>query len=153
VPTTLFTSQTAAEMAKRSHLPTSARHAIKEPARKPEPLTSQPAEDEFKGDTLARVRRHIKLTQERIDDAFDARDIDAGELRSLAMALKELEGVEARLSNRPAPGNLRPVAQTKSRRHQSYAEPQPMAEPMPVQITPAEQPGQAIMGDWQSLLF
>lgn len=113
------------------------------------------AEDDFKNEVLGRVRKQLRLLLDKADVILEKRDMDMKEMRDLGVAIKDLESVEARLSNRPAPGNLRPVAQTKRQSRSSFPEPSPV-EYVIESTTPVSQESstkQTIDGDWNNVLF
>lgn len=150
-----FTKENAAIYSKQAHEARWSKKMPAEPKVNSMALHEELPADEFRNETLRHAREHIRSLQAKIGDALKSKFIDSKELREMATALKDLEGVEARLSNRPAPGNLRPVAQSKPKRSASYPEPVPqfqvMHEPTPVHITP-ETP-QVVSGDWANTLF
>jgi len=148
----LFTRDNAKEMSAKAN-------AIRWSKRVPESQDDSPEsfndkvsgnpDTEFKNEVLLRIRAQLRMLLDKADTILEKRDMDMKEMRDLAVSIKELENVEARLSNRPAPGNLRPVAQSKPKRQQSYAEP----EPMPVQIAPEPLPASGDSSNWKELLF
>lgn len=128
-----FTKENAAEMARLSHAPDSARFLPKdesdEPAEKPI-ITAEHAASEaetFRAETVTRVRKHIRLIQERIDSLLDKRSIDTKEMKELADTLKSLEVIEQKLSNRPAPAAAK-VSSKPPRRSTEFPSPTPIAE-------------------------
>lgn len=70
-------------------------------------LTAQNAQI-FIATALTRVRKQIEAVQDKLDTMLHNGRPKPKNLRDLANVLKELEGVEARLSGRPLPGQLRP---------------------------------------------
>lgn len=70
-------------------------------------LTAQNAQI-FIATALTRVRKQIESVQDKLDSMLHNGRPKPKNLRDLANVLKELEGVEARLSGRPLPGQLRP---------------------------------------------
>lgn len=155
-----FTKENAAECARLSHAPTSARFLRRddqEPARiAPISCTNDLHDDaeSFRGKATLRVREHIERLQERIDDLLDRRDLDVKAMRDLADAVLKLEQIEQKLSGRAGPGNLRPIAQQKPMRRASVPYPEPI--PIEAETTPSsidQTPGQAISGDWATMLF
>ena len=114
-------------------------------------ITPETRTDEFREQTLKRVREHLNLLQDKADDILSKRDMDMKEMRDLAVAIKEIEGIEQRLSGRPGPGNLRPMAPKPAKRQSSYPEPVPqfdvIHESAPVPVP------QVVSGDWATELF
>lgn len=125
----LFTKENAGEMARRA---TAARIAnmmapdpIPEPARNAIPDAESSPEDDFRKETLARVREHLKALSAKMDAELDKPKINTKSLRDLTDAISKLETVEQRLSNRPAPGSLRPTSdKPKARRNTPAPEPE-----------------------------
>lgn len=113
--TTLFTKENAAEFAKRSHAPTSARYAAKiELPTDPVPADKETADaDEFRRLRLARVRKQL----DKIDGML-AKESDPGKIDRLASAAIRLNEQERQLSNRSLPPTLK-ASQVKSKRQPS----------------------------------
>ena len=131
-----FTKETAAEMARRSHLPGSARfHSEPEPAPDPQPavIPAEPDPD-YTAVRLMRVRKQL----DRLD-ALAAEETDPKRCKEFADATSRLQEQERQLANRPLPGTLKP-SQPKAQRTRATPEPtlaQPTAEqPKPTQGNP-----------------
>lgn len=107
----LFTTETASEAAKRSHMPDSARFV-----RPIQPCNEPQENDTFRLTQLAITRAQIKNVNKLIGDEQDAVKLDR-----LASALSRLLEAERQLSGRPLPGSLRPT-QSRSKDKQPSAE-------------------------------
>ena len=120
-----FTKENAATFSKLGHIArwTNRMPENSEPIATPA-MASEVAlpEDEFRNATMIRVRKHVAILQDKLDDALDEADYKAR--RDLAESLKKLEEVEQRLSNRPLPGTLKPT-QAKPRRTPDFIPPTP----------------------------
>jgi hypothetical protein len=154
----MFTAENAranaAKSWERSESFVSARYKPKpKPIPAPEPQqTSTPEEADstakFRAKTLRRVREHLNLLQDKADTILGKRDMDMKEMRDLAVAIKELEGIEQRLSGRPGPGNLRPMPAKPPKRSAAYPEPIPQFS-----VIHEPTPGTSVTGDWETELF
>lgn len=76
----------------------------------------------FIANVLARVRKQIESVMKMMEKETDAGDID-----KLARSLGTLLERERILSNRPAPGSLKPSSKP-AKRSQSFAQPEPVDE-------------------------
>jgi hypothetical protein len=140
MPRVLFTKETAAEMARRSHAPGSARFL--QPVETPQPpqptpppaivpatLAEIPTQD-FIGLRLSRVRAQL----DRLD-ALLAATTDTKAIKELADATKRLQDQERELSGRPLPGSRRPAPEPRADNRPATrlpAVPQPaVAAPLP----------------------
>jgi len=126
MPRVLFTKETAAAMARKSHAPGSARFKpfILPPSQLPQPIpqpastpaTSPPAPpQDFISTRLSRVRAQLDRLDQLLSIATDTKAI-----KELADATKRLQDQERELSGRPLPGSRRPAP-----------EPSPSARPAP----------------------
>ena len=127
MPAVLFTSETASEMARRSHLPTSARFQPKPiPANvvaQTHPQT-QPA-DEYTERRIRVTREQIRLLDKQLESCDEAKD-----LKAIADAIYRLSDLERQLSGRPLPGTLKP--ERKAKTVQVWSEPEPVSTPQQV---------------------
>ncbi len=136
MPRTLFTVANAAEMARRSHAPGSARFRLPEPE-KPQPqLIPQSAmdADDFASRRLMRVREQLQ----RLDD-LAALAVEPKALKELADATTRLAEQERILAGRPLPGSRRPSAEPKQPRSWIGVQPQALIE-VKAQVEPAPKP-------------
>ena len=126
-----FTSQNAAEMArksaesrrKRREAKLAARH-IQAPAEVIAKVQEEIAteKDDFATQRLLRVRDQLGKLDNRMDDALDAKRIDPQTIERLARASCQLSEAERVLAGRPLPGSHRPKSAGTSKRGQ-VAEP------------------------------
>ncbi len=131
-----FTRENAAECARKSHEPDSARFLPK-PEKIPAPIIEESCTDDalhdaekFRHEAKLRTREQFRKLQDKIDDVLDRRELDVKAMRDLADASLKLESVEQRLSGRPLPGTLKPSS-APTKRRQTFAEPIPLSEPGP----------------------
>ncbi len=121
----MFTSENAAEMARRANDARAARklseeRAIKRFEEKP------PEAEEFRNDRLTRVRLQLKAIDRTIDRELAKRFPDAAQLDRLASAAARLNEQERQLSNRSLPPTLKANAPAVRRKPSSPApEPEP----------------------------
>lgn len=122
MPKILFTAENAAEMAKRSHL-----NRTSNPADNFRANGKPHAADKFLTDELARVRKQIKMLNDRIDAEVEACPVgkdgverdNSQAIDRLASAIARLSERERQLANRPLPGSYKPQVQRTKR---SYAQ-------------------------------
>lgn len=122
----LFTAENAAEMAKRSWAPTSARHAADNPpdnnAGQDGALFTQAA-GQYAGERLMRVRRQLASLDKKIGELIlEASEENAGAIDRLCAAQAKLAEQERILAGRPLPGSHRP-RQSAGPRRPSAADP------------------------------
>jgi hypothetical protein len=113
----LFTAETAAEMARRSHAATSARHAKKDTA----PVISQPAVIVAETVNLEYARVYqdeLTRLRAKLSSEDDPQRID-----KLCSAIFRLEGVYCRYAGIPGPGNRKPAADKPQRQRAPMADP------------------------------
>ena len=128
----LITSETAREFSAKGNAVLAARRAERLNARiDPEKPRVIP-ENTFQSETLARVRKQIKVAQDNIDDGFKKHDSKA--VKEWTDSLARLNEIERQLSGRPMPGSLKPSAPKNPRRS---ADPEPEFEPAPEPIPEA----------------
>lgn len=109
----LFTVETAAEYARRSHLPTSARFKKEEPAKEEQPVTQeipQPA-DSTQTIELVRVRKRL----DALDALMDAAETDK-EWDNYSRSYERIFKAWCWLAGIPNPGSMRPSKATTTRR-------------------------------------
>ena len=114
----LFTSETAAEAARKSHSPDSARFRLPQ-------VVAEPDDDPYLVARLNRVRAQLdKLDRMMISE------LDPAKLDRIASAQARLAEQERILAGRPLPGSRKP-AQDRPQRRQSIT---PEPDPTPQQI-------------------
>ena len=134
-----FTAANAAQYARKSHAPESARFRKpppEAPALPPEQPVSNPAAllDEFAARRLMRVREQLQ----RLDD-LAAQATDSKVLKELADATTRLAEQERILAGRPLPGSRRPAAEPKRGRPESVGPWVPaVVQPMVPAISPTQ---------------
>lgn len=99
----LFTVENAAEFARRSHLPGSARFRKPEPAApEPQPVP-KPAEEPTKSAAIVRVIKQLEMVDAMLDECHDAKAWD-----QLTRSKERLAKVWFHLGGIAGPGNRRP---------------------------------------------
>lgn len=133
MPTVPFTSQNAAEMARRSHLPTSARVPVTRKQKPASNITGSCDENARYADkTLSRVRVQLDLVNTRLTEQLKREVIDPQAIDRLAAAQSRLSEQERILAGRPMPGSLKPSTRQEKRRPSAPdADPQPSETPLP----------------------
>ena len=129
MPAVLFTSETAAEMGRRS---AEARRKRDEFVRSTiSAIETIPAHQRqtptFTDKSLLRVRIQINRIHDQIDEAITG---DPKKLKELAESLARLNEIERQLSGRPLPGTLKP--ERKMKQVQVWSEPEPVATPQQI---------------------
>lgn len=143
-----ITAENARELARRSHLPTSARNRPKIAEAVPEKI-EQPASD-FRDKILIRVRMNIEETMAMLEKEDDPKARE-----SLSRSLGVLLEHEGHLSGRPRSGIAKPGPPKPQRKITSYPEPVPQfdviedATPVVVESTT----NTTVQGDWSTVLF
>ena len=135
MPAVLFTPETASEMARRSHLPTSARFQPKPiPANIVVQTHLQPhPADEYTERRIRVTREQIRLLDKQLETCDEAKD-----LKAIVDAIYRLSDLERQLSGRPLPGTLKPERAVK--RTVVWSEPEPVATPQPVVTCVCDEP-------------
>jgi len=123
-------------MARRSHLPTSARFRKPPPDPQPDPTAQQPAQDDgYTACRLARIRAQLDLVDARITEEADRKTADGQRLNWLASAQERLAEQERILAGRPLPGSRRPLPDRPDRSTRGIV----TCDPLPV-IEPSVEP-------------
>lgn len=117
-----FTKETAAEMARRSHSPDSARNKPAEPPQ--EPAIGL----DYTAIRLMRVRKQL----DRLDE-LASEETDPKRCKEFADATSRLQEQERQLAGRPLPGTLKPSSKAPRAT-------QTLPEPTPIEPTPTGEP-------------